>query len=41
MDAEAAPAVTIRGKSNVKHLVPGHKFKLKRHFGGGDGEYLS
>ncbi len=40
MDAETTPAVTIRGKSNAKHLVPGHKFTLKRHFGGGDGEYL-
>ena len=40
MDAETATAVTITGRSNVKHLVPGHKFTLKRHFAGGDGEYL-
>ena len=40
MDAETAPAVQVKGKSNVKHLVPGHKFSLKRHFAGGDGQYL-
>ena len=39
MDEEATLAVSIRGASNVKHLVPGHRFKLKRHFSG-DGEYV-
>ncbi len=39
MDEEAALAVTARGASNVKHLVAGHKLKLKRHFSS-DGEYV-
>ncbi len=40
MDQAASEAVTIRGASNVKHLMSGFKFKLKRHFAGGDGEYV-
>ena len=32
MDEETTPAVVIRAKSNVKHLVPGYKFTLQRHF---------
>ncbi len=40
MDQATSEAVTIRGASNVKHLMSGFKFKLKRHFAGGDGEYV-
>ena len=39
MDEETAPALVIRAKSNVKHLVPGYKFTLQRHFNA-DGKYL-
>ncbi|MBK9374945.1 MAG: type VI secretion system tip protein VgrG [Holophagales bacterium] len=39
MDEETTPAVVIRAKSSVKHLVPGYKFTLQRHFNA-DGEYL-
>jgi type VI secretion system secreted protein VgrG len=39
MDEEATLAVSARGASNVKHLVAGHKLKLKRHFSS-DGEYV-
>ena len=39
MDEETTPAVVIRGRSNVKHLVPGYRFTLQRHFSG-DGEYV-
>jgi len=39
MDEEAALAVAARGASNVRHLVAGYKFKLKRHFAA-DGEYV-
>ena len=39
MEEEAAPALTARGESNVKHLVSGHKFTLKRHFSS-DGAYV-
>jgi len=39
MDEETTPAVVIRAKSNVKHLVPGYKFTLQRHFNA-DGEYV-
>ena len=39
MDEEATLAVVARGASNVKHLVAGHKLKLKRHFSS-DGEYV-
>ena len=39
MDEEATLAVVVRGASNVKHFVPGHRFKLKKHFSG-DGEYV-
>jgi len=39
MDEEAAPALVIRAKSSVKHLVAGHKFSLQRHFNA-DGAYV-
>jgi len=39
MDEEAAPALVIRARSSVKHLVPGHKFSLQRHFNA-DGAYV-
>ena len=39
MDEETTPAVVIRARSNVKHLVPGYKFTLQRHFNA-DGKYL-
>ena len=39
MDEETTPAVVIRAKSNVKHLVPGYKFTLQRHYNA-DGEYV-
>jgi type VI secretion system secreted protein VgrG len=38
-DEEATLAVVVRGASNVKHLLAGHKLKLKRHFSG-DGPYV-
>jgi type VI secretion system secreted protein VgrG len=39
MDEETTPAIVIRAKSNVKHMVPGYKFTLQRHFSG-DGDYV-
>ena len=39
MDEETAPAIVLRAKSNVKHMVSGYKFTLQRHFNG-DGDYL-
>ena len=39
MDEETTPAVVIRARSSVKHLVPGYKFTLQRHFNA-DGEYV-
>ena len=39
MDEETTPAVVIRAKSNVKHLVPGYRFTLQRHFNA-DGAYV-
>jgi type VI secretion system secreted protein VgrG len=39
MDEETTPAVVIRAKSNVKHLVPGYGFTLQRHFNA-DGKYV-
>ncbi|MBK8597338.1 MAG: type VI secretion system tip protein VgrG [Holophagales bacterium] len=39
MDEEATLAVQVRGTSNVKHFVAGHKLNLKRHFSG-DGAYV-
>ena len=40
MEQETVPAVEVRAKSNVRHLVPGHTFHLRRHFAGADGQYL-
>ncbi|MBK9965078.1 MAG: type VI secretion system tip protein VgrG [Holophagales bacterium] len=39
MDEETTPAIVIRAKSNVKHLVSGFKFTLQRHFNA-DGDYV-
>jgi type VI secretion system secreted protein VgrG len=39
MDEETTPAVVIRARSNVKHLVSGYKFTLQRHFNA-DGDYV-
>jgi type VI secretion system secreted protein VgrG len=39
MDEETTPAIVIRAKSNVKHLVSGYKFTLQRHFNA-DGDYV-
>ncbi|MFN7988501.1 MAG: type VI secretion system tip protein TssI/VgrG [Thermoanaerobaculia bacterium] len=39
MDEETTPAVVIRARSNVKHMVSGYKFTLQRHFNG-DGDYV-
>ena len=39
MDEETTPAIVIRAKSNVKHVVSGYKFTLQRHFNA-DGDYV-
>ena len=39
MDEETTPAIVLRAKSNVKHMVSGYKFTLQRHFNG-DGDYI-
>jgi type VI secretion system secreted protein VgrG len=39
MQQEAAPSVVVRGASNCRQFVSGHKFTLERHFSG-DGPYL-
>jgi type VI secretion system secreted protein VgrG len=39
MQQEEMPALLIEGSSNVKHLMPGHRFSLRRHFNG-DGSYV-
>ena len=39
MDEETTPAILIRAKSNVKHLVSGYKLTLQRHFNA-DGDYV-
>ncbi len=39
MDEETTPAIVIRAKSNVKHLVSGYKLTLQRHFNA-DGDYV-
>jgi len=39
MQQEALPSLLIRGRSNCKHLVSGHKFTLERHFDA-DGAYV-
>ena len=39
MDEETTPAIIIRARSNVKHMVSGYKFTLQRHFNG-DGDYV-
>jgi type VI secretion system secreted protein VgrG len=39
MDEETTPAIVLRACSNVKHLVPGYRFTLQRHFNG-DGDYV-
>ena len=39
MEEETARALEARGESNVKHLVSGHRFTLKKHFSS-DGAYV-
>ncbi len=39
MDEETTPAIVIRARSNVKHMVSGYRFTLQRHFNA-DGEYV-
>ena len=39
MDEETTPAIVIRARSNVKHVVSGYKFTLQRHFNA-DGDYV-
>jgi type VI secretion system secreted protein VgrG len=39
MQQETLPSVLIRGGSNCRHLVAGHKFTLQRHFNA-DGQYV-
>ena len=39
MEEEAVPGLVIRGNSNCRHFVAGHKFTLERHFNA-DGQYL-
>ncbi|MBK8598927.1 MAG: type VI secretion system tip protein VgrG [Holophagales bacterium] len=39
MDEETTPAVVIRAKTNAKHLDPGYRFTVRRHFSG-DGPYV-
>jgi len=39
MQEEALPGVEIRGGSNCRHFVSGHKFTLERHFNA-DGPYV-
>jgi len=39
MQEEARRSLQIRGVSNCREFVTGHKFKLERHFNG-DGEYV-
>jgi type VI secretion system secreted protein VgrG len=36
---EAVPALVIRGRSDCRHFVSGHKFTLERHFNG-NGQYV-
>ncbi len=36
MQQEAVPGLIIRGASNCRHFVTGHKFTLKEHFNGND-----
>ena len=39
MDEETTPAVVIRAKTNIKHLAPGYRFTVQRHFNA-DGPYV-
>ena len=39
MEQEALPGLEIQGASDCRHLTPGHKFTLKRHFDA-DGSYV-
>lgn len=39
MRQEAMPGLVLEGKSNCRHLVPGSKFTLERHFDA-DGQYV-
>jgi type VI secretion system secreted protein VgrG len=39
MEEEAVPGLVIRGSSNCRHFMAGHKFTLERHFNA-DGQYV-
>jgi type VI secretion system secreted protein VgrG len=39
MEEEAAKAISVRGASNCRQFMTGHKFNLERHFDG-DGAYV-
>jgi type VI secretion system secreted protein VgrG len=39
MEQEALPSILVHATSNCRHLVPGHKFTLERHFNA-DGGYV-
>lgn len=39
MEQETLPGLVIKGNSNCRHFVSGHKFVLQRHFDA-DGEYV-
>ncbi len=39
MQQEALPGLRIRGSSDCRHMIPGHKFTLERHFDA-DGQYV-
>ncbi len=40
MEEEAVPSIRIRGASNVRQMVAGHKFTLQRHFNADGGPYV-
>ena len=39
MEQEAVPGLVVRGESNCRQLVSGHRFNLERHFDA-DGQYV-
>jgi type VI secretion system secreted protein VgrG len=40
MQQETLPGLLIRGESNCRHFVSGHKFTLERHFNADGGPYV-
>ncbi|HVA49027.1 MAG TPA: type VI secretion system tip protein TssI/VgrG [Pirellulales bacterium] len=39
MEQEAAPGLVLEGSGNIGHFLPGHRFKLDRHYDA-DGDYV-